>query len=52
MTYAVKICFMATVFCFFQVEAFQFSKFHEDVVKLDKGNFKRDLTVTFKVKNS
>ena len=37
---------------FFQVEAFQFSKFHEDVVKLDKGNFKRDLTVTFKVKNS
>ena len=36
----------------FQVEAFQFSKFHEKIAKLDKGNFKRGLTVTFKVKNS
>ena len=27
---------------FFQVEAFQFSKFHEDMVKLDKDNLKRD----------
>ena len=36
---------------FFQVEAFQFFKFHEDVVKLDKGKFNRDLIVTFKVKN-
>ena len=29
----------------------QFSKFHEDVIKLDKVNFKRELTVAFKVKN-
>ena len=35
----------------FQVEAFQFSKFHKNVTKLDKDNFKRGLTVTFKVKN-
>ena len=36
----------------FHVEAFQFSKFHENVGKLHKGNFKRGLTMTFKVKNS
>ena len=35
----------------FQVGAFQFSKFHKNVAKLDKDNFKRGLTVTFKVKN-
>ena len=43
---------MAIEFFVFQVEAFQFSKFHENVAKLDKGNFKRGLIVTFKVKNS
>ena len=37
---------------FFHGEAFQFSKFHENVGKIHKGNFKRGLTVTFKVKNS
>ena len=53
MTYAVKILsFMAIEFFVFQLEAFQFSKFHENVAKLDKGNFSRGLTVTFKVKNS
>ena len=53
MTYAVKIqSFMTIEFFVFQLEAFQFSKFHENVAKLDKGNFKRGLTVTFKVKNS
>ena len=25
---------------FYQVEAFQFSKFHEDVAKLDKSNLR------------
>ena len=34
------------------MEAFWFSKFHENVAKLGKSNFKRGLTVTFKVKNS
>ena len=43
---------MATEFLIFQVETFPFSKFHENVGKLDKGIFKRDLTMTFKVKNS
>ena len=43
---------MVIEFFVFQVEAFQFSKFHEKIAKLDKGNFKRGLTVTFKVKNS
>ena len=53
MTYAVKILsFMAIEFFVFQLKAFQFSKFHENVAKLDQGNFKRGLTVTFKVKNS
>ena len=52
MTYAMKrLIFMTIKFCFFVVEAFQFSKFRENVVKFDKGIFKRDLTVTFKVKN-
>ena len=37
---------------FFVFQAFQFSKFHENVAKLGKGNFKRGLTVTFKAKNS
>ena len=43
---------MVIEFFVFKVEAYQFSKFHENVAKLDKDNFKRDLTVTFKVKNS
>ena len=42
---------MVIEFFVFQVEAFQFSKFHENIAKLDKGNFKR-LDRTFKVKNS
>ena len=42
---------MVIEFFVFQVEAFQFSKFHEKIAKLDKDNFKRGLTVTFKVKN-
>ena len=43
---------MAIEFLIFQVETFQFPKFHENVGKLDKGNFKRDLTtMTFKVKS-
>ena len=44
--------FMAIEFFVFQVEAFQFSKFHENVDKLDKGNFMRGLAMTFKVKIS
>ena len=36
----------------FQLDAFQFSKFQENVAKLDKDIFKRGLIVTFKVKNS
>ena len=53
MTSVVKILsFMTIKFFVFQLEAFQFSKFHENVAKLDKGNFKRGLTVTFEVKNS
>ena len=52
MTYAVKmLSFMAIKFFVFHVEAFQFSKFHESEAKLDKGNIKRGLTMTFKVKN-
>ena len=43
--------FMAIDFFVFQVEAFQISKFHESEAKLDKDDFKKDLTVTFKVKN-
>ena len=42
---------MAMEFFVFHVEAFQFSKFHEDVGKFHKGNFKRGLTMTLKVKN-
>ena len=53
MIYAVKILsFMAIEFFVFKVEDFQFSKFHKNVIKLDKGNFKKGLTVTLKVKNS
>ena len=43
---------MTIEFFVFRLEAFQFSKFHENVAKLDKGIFERDLTVTIKVKNS
>ena len=43
---------MGIEFFAFKVEAFQFSKFHKSVIRLDKGNFKRGLTVTFKVKDS
>ena len=35
--------FMTIKFFVFQVEAFQFSKFSENMVKLDKSNFKRGL---------
>ena len=43
MVYAVKILsFLAIEFFVFQVEASQLFKFHENVAKLDKGNFKRD----------
>ena len=49
---AVKILrFMAIEFFAFHVEAFQISKFLENVAKLVKGNFKRGFTVTFNVKN-
>ena len=52
MSCVVKVLiFMTIKFFVFQLEAFQFSKFHENVVKLDKGNFKRGLTMTLKVKN-
>ena len=34
------------------MEAFQFSKFHENVGELEKGNIKRGLNMTFKVKDS
>ena len=43
---------MAIKLFVFLVEAFQFSKFHKNEAKLDKGNSKRGLTMTFKVKNS
>ena len=43
---------MAMEFFVFDVEAFQFSQFHENVGKLHKGNFKIGLTMTFKLKNS
>ena len=43
---------MEIEFFVFPVEAFQFSKFHENDTKHDKRNFKRGLTVTFMVKNS
>ena len=46
------ISFMTIEFFVFRLEAFQFSKFHENVAKLDKGIFGRGLTVTIKVKNS
>ena len=53
MIYAVKILtFMAIEFFVFNVEAFQFSKFHKNLIKLDKGNFKKGLTLTLKVENS
>ena len=52
MTYTVNISsFMAIEIFVFQVEAFQYFKFHENMAKLDKGSFKRGLTMTFKVKN-
>ena len=43
---------MVIEFFAFKVESYQFSKFHENVAKLDKDNFKRGLTVTFKVRKS
>ena len=43
---------MANEFFTFQVEAFQFTKYLENIGKLDEDNFKRGLTMTFKVKNS
>ena len=50
---AVKILsFIAIEVFVFKVEAFQFSKFRKNVIKLDKDNFKKGLTVTLKVKNS
>ena len=50
MTSVVKILsFMTIKFFVFQLEAFQFSKFHENVAKLDRGNFKRGLTVRSKI---
>ena len=53
MAYAVKmLSFIAIKFFVFEVEAFQFSKFYESGAKFDKGDFKRGLTMTFKVKNS
>ena len=48
MTCAVKIEFE---FFVFQAEVFQFSLFHEKEAKLDKGDLKKGLTATFKVKN-
>ena len=45
-------CFVAIEFYVFLVEAFQFSKFHENVDKLDRDNFKRGFTITFMVKIS
>ena len=52
MTYVVKILSenMVIEFFVFQMEASQFSKFHENVANFGKDNFKRGLTVTFKVK--
>ena len=55
MTYVVKNLvksLMVIAFFVSQVEAYQFSKFHANVAKLDKDNFKKGFTVTFKVKNS
>ena len=41
MNYAVKILYVSWRLSFvFQVEAFQFPKFHEDVAKLDKSNLR------------
>ena len=41
MNYAVKILYVLWRLSFvFQVEAFQFSRFHEDMVKLDKSNLR------------
>ena len=51
MTYVAKILsFMAIEFFVFQVEAFRFSKLHENEIKHGKGNLKKGLTVKFKVK--
>ena len=43
---------MAIKLFIFQVEAFQYSKFHENVGRIDKGNFKNDLIMTINVENS
>ena len=42
---------MEIKFFIFSKDASQFSKFDENEVKHDKLNFKRGLTVKFKVKN-
>ena len=49
-----KTCFsfVALKFYVFLVEDFQFSKFCENVDKLDSGTFKSGFTMTFMVKNS
>ena len=44
-------CFVVIEFYVFLVQAFQFSKLHENVDKLDRGNFKRGFIMTFMVKN-
>ena len=44
-------CFVAIELYVFLVESFQFSRFHENVDKLEWGNFKRGFTMTFMVKN-
>ena len=46
-----RFYFVAIEFYVFLVDAFQFSKFHENVDKLDRGNFKTGFTMTFMVKN-
>ena len=52
MMYAVKILsFMVIKIFVFQVEPFKFLKIHENETKYDKGNFKKGLIMTFKVKN-
>ena len=45
-------CFMAIEVFVFQVEAFQFSKFHENMGKPDEGKFKKVLSITLKINNS
>ena len=51
MTYVVKNLGKILMAIEIQVEAFQLSKFLENMAKLVKDNFKRGLIMTFKVKN-